>query len=138
MTITIGALLALSFLISVLGLFMFIWAQMNGLMRAGSDASEVIFAKGEVGVTEEPSISAPERAALQYAASEEPDETSLQNLAGSAELEARIEQDRSGRREGKLAAGRGRAQAADARSGLGVCQRNSERCRQQADTSARR
>jgi hypothetical protein len=60
MTITVGALLALSFLISVLGLFMFIWAQMNGLMRAGSDASEVIFAKGEVGVTEEPSISAPD------------------------------------------------------------------------------
>ena len=48
MTQTIGALLALSFLISVLGLFMFIWAQINGLMKIGSDASEVIFAKGEV------------------------------------------------------------------------------------------
>ena len=95
MTITIGALLALSFLISVLGLFMFIWAQMNGLMKAGSDASEVIFAKGEVGVTEDPSLSVTERAALQHVASG--DGTSLQNPASSAELEARVEQDRSSR-----------------------------------------
>ena len=57
MTLTIGALLALSFLISVLGLFLFIWAQTNGLMRAGPDAAEVIFAKGEVGLVEDPSIS---------------------------------------------------------------------------------
>ena len=91
MTITIGALLALSFLISVLGLFMFIWAQMNGLMKAGSDASEVIFAKGEVGVAEDPSLSVPERAALQHVASGERDGTSLQNLAASPELEARVE-----------------------------------------------
>jgi cytochrome c oxidase cbb3-type subunit 1 len=95
MTITVGALLALSFLISVLGLFMFIWAQMNGLMKAGSDASEVIFAKGEVGVTEDPSLSVTERAALQHVASG--DGTSLQNPASSAELEARVEQDRSSR-----------------------------------------
>ena len=40
MSLTIGALLALSFLISVLGLFMFIWAQMNGLMRAGPGSCE--------------------------------------------------------------------------------------------------
>jgi hypothetical protein len=38
MTITIGTLLALSFLISVLGLFMFIWAQTNGFMQAGPGA----------------------------------------------------------------------------------------------------
>jgi cytochrome c oxidase cbb3-type subunit I len=47
MNLTLGALLALSFLISVLGLFMFIWAQMNGLMRAGPDAAGVIFAMTE-------------------------------------------------------------------------------------------
>ena len=52
MTLTVGALLALSFLISVLGLFMFIWAQTNGLMQAGPDAAQVIFAKGEVGMVE--------------------------------------------------------------------------------------
>ena len=65
MNITIGALLALSFLISVLGLFMFVWAQMNGLMRAGPDAAGVIFADGEVGLIEDLSLSADARANLQ-------------------------------------------------------------------------
>ena len=40
MTLTIGALLALSFLISVFGLFLFIWALTQGLMRAGPDAAQ--------------------------------------------------------------------------------------------------
>ena len=48
MIFTIGTLLALSFLISVLGLFMFLWAQMKGLMRAGPDAAEVIFAERSI------------------------------------------------------------------------------------------
>ncbi|QDW52848.1 MULTISPECIES: cbb3-type cytochrome c oxidase subunit I [Burkholderia] len=68
MNFTIGTLLALSFLISVLGLFLFLWAQMNGLMRAGPDAAEVIFAAGEVGQTEEPALSASQRERLQQAA----------------------------------------------------------------------
>ena len=41
MNFTIGTLLALSFLISVLGLFLFLWAQMNGLMRAGRANAEI-------------------------------------------------------------------------------------------------
>ncbi|KWB75316.1 cbb3-type cytochrome c oxidase subunit I [Burkholderia ubonensis] len=69
MTLTIGALLALSFLISVLGLFMFIWAQMRGLMEAGPDAAEVIFAKNEIGVVEEPAIASGRRDTLQQIAS---------------------------------------------------------------------
>jgi cytochrome c oxidase cbb3-type subunit 1 len=99
MSLTIGALLALSFLISVLGLFMFIWAQMNGLMRAGPDASEVIFAKGEVGLVEDPSLSQMARAALQHVGSESSGRTDddAQRAAVSAELEARVEQDRSSR-----------------------------------------
>jgi cytochrome c oxidase cbb3-type subunit 1 len=100
MTLTIGALLALSFLISVLGLFMFLWAQMNGLMRAGPDASEVIFAKGEVGLVEDPSLSQMARAALQHVgsgSSGRTDDDAAQRAAVSAELEARVEQDRSSR-----------------------------------------
>ena len=100
MSLTIGALLALSFLISVLGLFMFIWAQMNGLMRAGPDASEVIFAKGEVGLVEDPSLSLMAQAALQHVESESSgrtDDTAAQRAAVSAELEARVEEDRSSR-----------------------------------------
>jgi len=99
MTLTIGALLALSFLISVLGLFMFIWAQTNGLMQAGPDAAQVIFAKGEVGLVEEPSISPTERAALQHIESNASgtSDDALQSVAVSAELAARVEEDRSSR-----------------------------------------
>lgn len=99
MTLTIGTLLALSFLISVLGLFIFIWAQINGLMRAGP-ASEVIFAKGEVGLVEDSSLSQITRAALQHVESESSgrtDDDAEQRTAISAEFEARVEQDRSSR-----------------------------------------
>jgi hypothetical protein len=62
---TIGSLLALSFLVSVLGLFLFIWALTHGLMRAGPDAAQIIFEEGEVGVVEEPAGSSKQRDALQ-------------------------------------------------------------------------
>ncbi|PVX70703.1 cbb3-type cytochrome c oxidase subunit I [Paraburkholderia unamae] len=65
MTLTVGALLALSFLISVLGLFLFIWAQTKGLMRAGPAAAEVIFAPHEVGLVEDPAAPAQQLAELQ-------------------------------------------------------------------------
>lgn len=99
MTLTISALLALSFLISVLGLFLFIWAQSKGLMRAGPDAAQVIFEKGELGVVEEPAISSKRRAALQTIESASADTSfgvdSKGIAAASPELEARKEQDKS-------------------------------------------
>ncbi|AOJ16689.1 cbb3-type cytochrome c oxidase subunit I [Burkholderia vietnamiensis] len=99
MNFTIGTLLALSFLISVLGLFLFLWAQMNGLMRAGPDAAEVIFAAGEVGQTEDPALSAPHRAALQQAAVHGARAGAADHSpALSRELEARAQQDASSRR----------------------------------------
>jgi cytochrome c oxidase cbb3-type subunit 1 len=65
MTLTLAALLALTFLISVLGLFVFIWAQSKGLLTAGPRAAEVIFAPNEVGTIEDPSGSDTSRLALQ-------------------------------------------------------------------------
>src|ERR1700682_134987 len=99
MTLTIGALLALSFLISVLGLFMFIWAQTNGLMQSGPGAAQVIFAEGEVGLVEDPSISPTERAALQHIESKASgtSDGALQSVAVSTELAERAEEDRSSR-----------------------------------------
>jgi len=67
MTLTVAALLALTFLISVLGLFVFIWAQSKGLLAAGPHAAEVIFAPNEVGTIEDPSGSDTSRLALQSA-----------------------------------------------------------------------
>jgi cytochrome c oxidase cbb3-type subunit 1 len=101
MTLTIGALLALSFLISVLGLFMFIWALTQGLMRAGPGAAQVIFEKGEVGVVEEPAISSRRRIALQEIESNSVDTYFSADSKGiapaSPELEAREAQDKSSR-----------------------------------------
>ena len=101
MNLTISALLALSFLISVLGLFLFIWAQTQGLMRAGPDAAAVIFEKGEVGVVEEPAVSSTQRIALQdierSSVGTHFSSDSKGMAAGSAELEAREAQDRSSR-----------------------------------------
>jgi cytochrome c oxidase cbb3-type subunit 1 len=101
MSITIGALLALSFLISVLGLFLFIWAQMRGLMRAGPEAAQVIFDEGELGAVEEPAVPAIEREALQKvertSAGTYTNTASTGLRADSLELEARRTQDRSSR-----------------------------------------
>lgn len=100
MAFTIGALLALSFLISVLGLFVFIWAQMKGLMRAGPDAANVIFAADEIGLVEDPSVAEDQLAALQQV------ERHAEHASGAAVahqglapdvLEARLKQDRSSR-----------------------------------------
>jgi cytochrome c oxidase cbb3-type subunit I len=101
MNFTIGTLLALSFLISVLGLFMFLWAQMKGLMRAGPDAAEVIFADGEVGLVEDPSLPSAQRTALQQAAapSQRPssDDGRTEEYSHVDELNNRARQDASSR-----------------------------------------
>ncbi|KUY62046.1 cbb3-type cytochrome c oxidase subunit I [Burkholderia sp. RF2-non_BP3] len=101
MNFTIGTLLALSFLISVLGLFLFLWAQMNGLMRAGPDAAEVIFAGGEVGQTEDPALSVMHRERLQQAASQATRGSlpgpSGDSLALGRDLQERAQQDASSR-----------------------------------------
>lgn len=96
MTLTIGALLALSFLISVLGLFMFIWAHMHGLMGSGADAAKVIFANNEVGVVEEPAIASELRATLQQIESRSVGASAPAQPA-SDELAVREAHDRSSR-----------------------------------------
>jgi cytochrome c oxidase cbb3-type subunit 1 len=99
MTLTLGALLALSFLISVLGLVVFIWAQSKGLLKAGPRAAEVIFASNEVGTVEDPSGSVTSRLALQSTRDPRrgvpPSAAARAKLIGAAELEARLVEDRS-------------------------------------------
>ena len=60
---------------------------------------EWLFAKGEVGLVEEPSISPTERAALQHIESKASgtSDDALQSVAMSAELAARAQEDRSSR-----------------------------------------
>jgi cytochrome c oxidase cbb3-type subunit 1 len=68
-------------------------------MQAGPDAAQVIFARDEVGLGEEPSISPTERAALQQIESKASgtSDDALQSVAMSAELAARAQEDRSSR-----------------------------------------
>lgn len=101
MTLTLGALLALSFLISVLGLFVFIWAQSKGLLVAGAPAAEVIFAPNEVGTIEDPSGSETSRRALQSARdatrASPTSAAPYPRLVDTAEVERRRIEDRSSR-----------------------------------------
>ena len=101
MTLTLGALLALSFLISVLGLFVFLWAQSKGLLEAGPRAAEVIFAPDEVGTIEDPSASDTSRLALQstrdVARALSTSAAQYPKRPDPAELEARRVADRSTR-----------------------------------------
>ncbi|RQR48558.1 hypothetical protein DIE19_33060 [Burkholderia sp. Bp9126] len=99
MTLTLGTLLALSFLISVLGLFLFIWAQMNGLMKAGKSGATVIFTEHELGRVEEPAIQRSQLKELQAAGfgSVSATESHLPGAAAQDELDERLNEDRSSR-----------------------------------------
>ena len=58
-----------AFVLSVVALGVFIWSQRRGLLDRSPQAAEVIFAAGEIGRIEEPSIRAPAQRALQAAVS---------------------------------------------------------------------
>lgn len=79
-----------AFLLSILGLFVFIWSLRRGLLVENPAAASVIFARGEIGHTDDPALDAGARHSLQAAshgaAGEAPD---------AHELEDRIDADRS-------------------------------------------
>lgn len=88
------ALLLATFILSIVGLFAFIWSLRKGLFEAESSGARTIFAAGEIGQPEEPSAGAAQRDALA--------EVSLANLqsnhgtkASALEIEAREAADRS-------------------------------------------
>lgn len=60
------ALLLSTFILSILGLLAFIWSLRRGLFDAESGGAQVIFAPGEIGLTEEPAATASQRSALQH------------------------------------------------------------------------
>ena len=59
------AILLSAFVLSVVALLVFIWSQRAGLFERSAQGAEVIFAPGEIGRVEEPSISATVRRRLQ-------------------------------------------------------------------------
>ncbi len=87
------ALLLATFILSIVGLFAFIWSLRKGLFEAESSGARTIFSTGEIGHPEEPSVGPAQQSAL--------NEVSRTNLVADetktsqAELAAREAADRS-------------------------------------------
>ncbi len=81
-----------AFLLSVLGLFAFIWSLRKGLLVENPTAASVIFARGEIGKADDPALSDAGQEALQEQISRL---DAPPAGADAAQLQARIEADRS-------------------------------------------
>lgn len=57
-----------AFLLSIIGLFVFMWSMRKGLLVENPKAAAAIFASGEIGHTDDPALRPEQRAALQAAA----------------------------------------------------------------------
>lgn len=79
-----------AFLLSLMGLFAFIWSLRKGLLIENPRAASVIFAPGEVGRIDDPAIDPSALQAIPGGGARESDAPT-----GSAEVEDRIEADRS-------------------------------------------
>ncbi len=93
---TISVLL-LTFILSVTGLFVFIWSLRRRLFDDNPEAANVIFSEGEIGKIEEPAATSAQHQALQRTvdASHAPLDTSGKAAQLNAELAARLEADQS-------------------------------------------
>jgi cytochrome c oxidase cbb3-type subunit 1 len=79
-----------AFLLSLIGLFAFIWSLRQGLLVENPAAASVIFARGEVGRVDDPALHAADRQSLQEAASHAP-----AGPADAGDIQARVLADRS-------------------------------------------
>jgi cytochrome c oxidase cbb3-type subunit I len=78
-----------AFVLSILGLFVFIWSLRKGLLVENPAAASVIFARGEVGRVDDPALTRSGEHDLQQAAQPAP------TAADPADIEARVLADRS-------------------------------------------
>ena len=78
-----------AFLLSIIGLFVFIWSMRKGLLVENPKAASVIFARGELGKVDDPTLRSADEAQLQAAALEsgsslhEPDPDEMENRIGA-------------------------------------------------------
>jgi len=86
-----------SFILSITGLFVFIWSLRKRLFDPTSAAANVIFSEGEIGHGEEPAASATQKAGLAQpvAGEQKPVLDAAQQQAMQRELAERVEADRS-------------------------------------------
>ncbi|WP_395029452.1 cbb3-type cytochrome c oxidase subunit I [Alcaligenes aquatilis] len=88
------ALLLAAFILSIAGLFAFIWSLRKGLFDADVSGARTIFHKGEIGQPEEPSADAAQRQALSLAAADHIAQNHGQQTS-ALEMAAREQADRS-------------------------------------------
>ncbi len=81
-----------AFVLSIIGLFVFIWSMRHGLLVENPKAAMVIFARGEVGTVDDPALGDAGTATLQAAAAEPGPPVSA---ADADELHARVDADAS-------------------------------------------
>ncbi|MGH8857036.1 MAG: cbb3-type cytochrome c oxidase subunit I [Polaromonas sp.] len=81
-----------AFLLSIIGLFVFIWSLRKGLLVENAAAASVIFARGEIGRVDDPALAGAAQDSMQQAATERG--TPL-HTADAAELQDRITSDSS-------------------------------------------
>ncbi|MFT0546328.1 cbb3-type cytochrome c oxidase subunit I [Allopusillimonas ginsengisoli] len=93
-TITI---LLLTFIVSVTGLFIFIWSLRHQLFDDNPAAANVIFSEGEIGKIEEPAATAEQHRALQKTVDDTytGDVSTVSKAEAEAELAARVQADQS-------------------------------------------
>ncbi len=93
-TITI---LLFSFVLSVTGLFVFIWSLRKKLFDENPEAAKVIFSDGEIGMVEEPAATAAQRSGLQRMvdAAPRPVRAPVDAAVLAQQLKDRVEADRS-------------------------------------------
>ncbi|HWK72495.1 MAG TPA: cbb3-type cytochrome c oxidase subunit I [Burkholderiaceae bacterium] len=90
-------LLLLTFILSVTGLFVFIWSLRHHLFDDNPAAANVIFSEGEIGKIEEPAATADQHRALQEAvdATHAPAADAARDARMAVELVQRVQADRS-------------------------------------------
>lgn len=89
------AILLATFILSIVGLFFFIWSLRRGMFEMSSSGARSIFTKGEIGRTEEPSADSEQRVQLQHVTDANERDSDSEEGVSPIELSAREEADRS-------------------------------------------
>src|SRR5665647_912536 len=79
-----------AFILSIIGLFVFIWSLRKGLLVENPAAASVIFARGEIGRVDDPALAQAAQDSMQRVA-----DTPEAQAADASELRDRIASDRS-------------------------------------------
>jgi cytochrome c oxidase cbb3-type subunit 1 len=84
-----------AFMLSIIGLFVFIWSMRRGLLVENPTAASVIFARGEIGRVDDPALDAGSQRSMQQAATTHNAQAPQGEAADQAEIDDRIASDRS-------------------------------------------